>query len=100
MMRACRSISSNSSAMTSKEMGRSRTGGQDVAGKRLVVLDARPAHERRIGRESLDVGFGIEFQDARLVGAVGEDLDFQIVQGVHGSCRGAAAVSEWIWGKR
>ena len=40
--------------------------------------DAGLAHEGRIGRESLDIGFAVHLQHPGLVGPVGEDLDSQV----------------------
>ena len=50
--RACRSISPSSSAMTSNEIGRSGTSSSSSRAKRLVVVDAGLAHQRRVGREA------------------------------------------------
>jgi hypothetical protein len=38
-------------------------------------------HEGRVRRQALDVGLGVEFQDAGFVGAVGVDLDLEGVAG-------------------
>ena len=83
MRRACRSISSNSSAKTSREMGRSRISDENVAGEGLVIGDARLPHQGGIGGEPLYERIAIQLQHRRLVGAIGEEFDAQIGE-IHG----------------
>ena len=53
-------------------------GREQVEGEALVVGDAGGTHERGIGSETLDVRVAVEFENAGLVGAVGEDLHAQV----------------------
>ena len=50
---------------------------EDVLGEGLVILDAGLLHQGGVGGEALDVGLGVEVEDAGLVGAVGVDLDLE-----------------------
>ena len=52
--------------------------GKDVARKGLVIGDAHLPHEGGIGGEALNQGVFVQVENAALVGAVGENLDFQL----------------------
>ena len=68
---------------------------QHVAGEGPVVGDAGLAHQRGVGGEAGDEGQARHLQHARLVGAVGEDLDAQVCDGgCHHSVSSARAAAE------
>src|SRR5439155_1086638 len=52
----------------------------DVAGERLVVIDARSAHQGRIRREARNDGIGRQLRDRVTIGAVSEYLDAQLLE--------------------
>jgi len=56
---------------------------QNVARKRLELRDARLAHERRVGGQTLDDRVGIQFEHPFFVRAVGEDFYFQVFECAH-----------------
>jgi hypothetical protein len=56
---------------------------QQIERKALVIGNAHGAHVRGIGGKALDVRLAVEFQKARLVGAIRKDLDAQVGQGLH-----------------
>ena len=57
---------------------------ENVFGEGLVVGDADLLHEGGVGGEALDVGLGVEIEDAGFIGAVGVDLDFEVEEVFHG----------------
>jgi hypothetical protein len=69
-----------SSEKTSNEMCRSGTGGDEVAPVSLIVAHAGFFQERRIGGEARDPVIFRHLHDLHLVGAVGEQLDPEVLQ--------------------
>ena len=54
--------------------------GDEIAAEGLVIAHAGFFQQRRIGGEARDPGILRHLHDLRLVGAVGEQFDFQVLQ--------------------